>query len=157
MSRVVDTVTPIIQPIVEAHDCQLDYIEYKKEGPHWYLRVYADKEGGIDLNDCARINEKISEALDAIKPDPFPKSYYLEVSSPGAERPFKNSQELDSAIGEYVHFDYYVPQQGEKFHEGTLVEVTEDQYIIEVMDKARKKEIAIDKDAISNARLAVQF
>lgn len=157
MSKVIESVVPVIEPIVESENCYLVDVEYVKEGPNWYLRVYADKEEGIDIEDCATISEKLSEALDQINPDPFPKAYFLEVSSPGAERPLKSDKDILNAVGEYIHLDYYVPQFEEKFHEGTLLEVTDEIYQIEVTIKTRKKELAIKRDAVSNVRLAIKF
>lgn len=157
MSLVLNTVRPIIEEILSNMDKQLVDLEYVKEGKNWYLRVFADKEGGIDIEDCANISEALSEALDAIKPDPFPDAYYLEVSSPGVERPLKTKEDFNNAIGSYIHLDYYAPVYGEKFHEGTLLEVKEDEYDIEVMIKTRKKQLSIPKDKVSKARLAVKF
>lgn len=157
MSLVLNTVQPIVESIVTDMDKKLVDLEYVKEGKHWYLRVYADKEGGIDIEDCAKISEALSEALDAIEPDPFPDAYYLEVSSPGVERPLKSSADFENAIGSYIHLDYYAPVHGEKYHEGTLLEITNDTYELEVMIKTRKKQLSISKDMVSKARLAVKF
>lgn len=157
MSKVIESVVPVIEPIVESENCYLVDVEYVKEGPNWYLRVYADKEKGIDIEDCAKISEKLSEALDQISPDPFPKAYFLEVSSPGAERPLKTEKDILNAVGEYIHLDYYVPQFGEKFHEGTLLEVTDEFFQIEVTIKTRKKVLEIKRDAVSKLRLAIKF
>ena len=157
MSKVIESVVPVIEPIVESENCYLVDVEYVKEGPNWYLRVYADKEKGIDIEDCAKISEKLSEALDQISPDPFPKAYFLEVSSPGAERPLKTEQDILNAVGEYIHLDYYVPQFGEKFHEGTLLEVTDEFFQIEVTIKTRKKVLEIKRVAVSKLRLAIKF
>lgn len=157
MSVVVEKVQPVVEPIIESLDCRLVDIEYVKEGKNWFLRIYADKEGGIDLDHCALISEQISEALDSLQPDPFPAAYFLEVSSPGAERPLKNEQQLIEAIGHYVHFDYYVPQYGEKQHEGILLAIEEDHYLLKVTIKTTTKELSIAKDSVAKARLAVQF
>ncbi len=157
MSKVIESVVPVIEPIVESENCYLVDVEYVKEGPNWYLRVYADKENGIDIEDCAKISEKLSEALDQISPDPFPKAYFLEVSSPGAERPLKTEKDILNAVGEYIHLDYYVPQFGEKFHEGTLLEVTDGIFQIEVTIKTRKKVLEIKRDQVSKLRLAIKF
>ncbi|MGF3066136.1 ribosome maturation factor RimP [Facklamia sp. P13055] len=157
MSIVIDKVQPLVEPIIASLDCQLIDIEYLKEGKHWFLRIYADKEGGIDLDHCALISEKISEVLDTMQPDPFPEAYFLEVSSPGAERPLKNEEQIRSAIGEYVHFDYYAPQYGEKQHEGVLLDVTEDYYLLKVPIKTVTKELEINKKGVAKARLAVKF
>lgn len=157
MSAIIDKVTPLIQPIVESLGCELVDMEYVKEGKSWFLRVYADKPGRIDIDDCANISEKVSEALDAITPDPFPEAYFLEVSSPGAERPLKTEAAIQAAVGEYIHFDYYVPQHGEKQHDGFLVNVEDDYYELEVRIKTATKRLKIDKKAVSKARLAIQF
>ena len=157
MSSIVDKVKPVVEPIIEAADCYLVDMEYVKEGPNWYLRVYADKAGGIDISDCAEISEQISVALDQIQPDPFPKAYFLEVSSPGAERPLKTEQDIQNAIGEYVHLDYYVPQYGEKFYEGVLLAVTDELYRIETRIKTRTKELELKRSDVSNIRLAIKF
>ena len=157
MSVVLDRVTPIIEQIVEAQGCQLVDIEYVKEGRSWFLRVYADKAERIDIEDCVLISEKISEELDQISPDPFPEAYFLEVSSPGAERPLKTEEAIRGAIGEYIHLGYYAAQHGEKFHEGVLIDVTDTAYILEVQIKTVKKQLEIEKSAVAKARLAIKF
>lgn len=157
MSVIVEKVQPIVEPIVAEMDCELVDIEYVKEGKNWFLRIYADREGGIDLDHCASISEKVSLALDKIKPDPFPDAYFLEVSSPGAEKPLKNEKAIREAVGEYVHFSYYAPQHGEKQHEGELLEVTDTHYILQVQIKTRTKKLEIDKTAVAKARLAIKF
>ncbi|MGX7092293.1 ribosome maturation factor RimP [Hutsoniella sourekii] len=157
MTTLIDKIQPVVEPVVASHDCQLVSMEYVHEEGSWYLRVYADKAGGIDLNDCVAISEDLSEVLDNLEPDPFPKEYYLEVASPGAERPLPTPEAIEAAVGSYVHFDYYNHQHGETFHEGTLLGVEEDHYLLEVQIKSRKKTLEIDKDAISFARLAVKF
>lgn len=157
MSAILDKVKPIIETIVTEMGCTLVDVEYLKEGKNWFLRVYADKEGGIDLDDCAAISEQLSEAFDQIHPDPFPDAYFLEVSSPGAERPLKTEADILASIGEYVHFDYYFPQHGEKQHEGTLLEVSSEHYLLEVRIKTATRKLEIEKKAVSKARLAIKF
>ena len=89
MSTVVETVTTIVTPILEAQNFELVEVEFVKEGKSWFLRVFIDKEGGIDIEECAFVSEQLSDKLDACDPDPIPQAYFLEVSSPGAERPSK--------------------------------------------------------------------
>ncbi|HRL00211.1 MAG TPA: ribosome maturation factor RimP, partial [Trichococcus flocculiformis] len=98
MSRVVDEVRVVVQPIVDEQNLELVDMEFLKEGKNWFLRIYIDKPGGIDIEECALISEKVSEALDAIDPDPIPQAYFLEVSSPGAERPLKTEADMQNAI-----------------------------------------------------------
>ncbi len=90
MSTVVKTVTELVTPILEEKDFELVDIEFVKEGKSWYLRVFIDKPAGINIEECALVSDQLSEALDNCDPDPIPQAYYLEVSSPGAERPLKN-------------------------------------------------------------------
>lgn len=157
MSRVVDEVRVVVQPIVDEQNLELVDMEFLKEGKNWFLRIYIDKPGGIDIEECALISEKVSEALDAIDPDPFPQAYFLEVSSPGAERPLKTEADMQNAIGKYVHLSFYQAIDGEKFYEGTLKKVNDDSVVLTIRIKTRTKDIEIERKQIANARLAIQF
>jgi ribosome maturation factor RimP len=157
VSRVVDEVRVVVQPIVDEQNLELVDMEFLKEGKNWFLRIYIDKPGGIDIEECALISEKVSEALDAIDPDPIPQAYFLEVSSPGAERPLKTEADMQNAIGKYVHLSFYQAIDGEKFYEGTLKEVNDDSVVLTIRIKTRTKDIEIERKQIANARLAIQF
>ena len=157
MSRVVDEVRVVVQPIVDEQNLELVDMEFLKEGKNWFLRIYIEKPGGIDIEECALISEKVSEALDAIDPDPIPQAYFLEVSSPGAERPLKTEADMQNAIGKYVHLSFYQAIDGEKFYEGTLKEVNDDSVVLTIRIKTRTKDIEIERKQIANARLAIQF
>ena len=157
MSRVVDEVRVVVQPIVDEQNLELVDMEFLKGGKNWFLRIYIDKPGGIDIEECALISEKVSEALDAIDPDPIPQAYVLEVSSPGAERPLKTEADMQNAIGKYVHLSFYQAIDGEKFYEGTLKEVNDDSVVLTIRIKTRTKDIEIERKQIANARLAIQF
>ena len=157
MRRVVDEVRVVVQPIVDEQNLELVDMECLKEGKNWFLRIYIDKPGGIDIEECALISEKVSEALDAIDPDPIPQAYFLEVSSPGAERPLKTDADMQNAIGKYVHLSFYQAIDGEKFYEGTLKEVNDDSVVLTIRIKTRTKDIEIERKQIANARLAIQF
>lgn len=157
MTSVVETVSGIVQPIVDDFQFELVDIEFVREGKNWFLRVYIDKPMGIDLEDCALVSEKISEKMDAIHPDPIPQAYFLEVSSPGAERPLKKEEDYTNAVGEFIHISLYEAVDGEKAYEGTLKKVTEDTLVLAVRIKTRVKEIEFDRKKIAKARLAIQF
>jgi len=157
VSRVVDEVRVVVQPIVDEQNLELVDMEFLKEGKNWFLRIYIDKPGGIDIEECALVSEKVSEALDNIDPDPIPQAYFLEVSSPGAERPLKTEADMQKAIGKYVHLSFYQAIDGEKFYEGTLKEVNDETIILTVRIKTRTKDIEIQRKQIANARLAIQF
>lgn len=155
--NIVEVVSEIAEPIAKENGFQIVDIEYLKEGKNWFLRIYIDKHGGVDLNDCARFNQLISEELDSIDPDPIPYAYYLEVSSPGAERPLKTKEDFETALGQYINVTLYDPVEGQNIYEGTLSELTEETALMIVTDKTREKEIEIQRDNISKARLAVEF
>jgi ribosome maturation factor RimP len=157
VSRVVDEVRVVVQPIVDEQNLELVDMEFLKEGKNWFLRIYIDKPGGIDIEECALISEKVSEALDAIDPDPIPQAYFLEVSSPGAERPLKTEADMQNAIGKYVHLSFYQAIDGEKFYEGTLKELNDESVVLTIRIKTRTKDIEIERKQIANARLAIQF
>ncbi len=157
MSTVVDNVKTIVDPILEQHGFYLADLEFVKEGAGWYLRVYIDKPGGITLNDCVVVNDELSEALDNVDPDPIPQAYYLEVSSPGAERPLKTEADMEHAVGEYIHISLFQKQDGEKVFEGTLLNLDAEELTLDVKIKARKKQITFVRKNIANARLAIEF
>lgn len=157
MSTVVETVSAVVNPILDAHGFYLSDIEFVKEGGSWYLRVYIDKPGGIALNECVLVSEKLSEQLDAMDPDPIPQAYFLEVSSPGAERPLKNEADYQNAVGEYIHISLFTKVNGKKVYEGTLKELSESTLTLTLKDKARKFDQTFERSAIAKARLAIEF
>ncbi len=146
--QVVDQVEKIAVPLLQELDLELVDVEYKKEGPNWFLRVFIDGiEKPVDLDDCAKASEQLSIALD--QNDPIPGNYYLEVSSPGAERPLKKESDYQKAIGKTVHVSTYEPIDGQRSFEGILEEVTPDLIVV--------KSQSIPRNKIANARLSVVF
>lgn len=147
----------IATPLAEELGYELVDLEYVKEGKNWFLRLYIDQPGGVDLDDCTTFSEKMSEQLDSQKPDPIPHAYYLEVSSPGAERPLKKEADLKAAVGEYIHVSLYQQIDSQNTFEGVLKTCTDEELVLEIRIKTRKKEIVIPRSNISKARLAIQF
>ncbi len=84
-SQVIQTTEELLRPILEPKKLELVDVEYVKEGKNWFLRVYIDKPGGVDITECGEVSEELSEKLDST--DPIKEAYFLEVSSPGVERP----------------------------------------------------------------------
>ncbi len=126
-------------------------VEYVKEFGSYYLRVYIDKEGGITLDDCQNMSELLSERLD--KEDPIETAYYLEVSSPGLDRPLKTDKDLKRSLGKDIEISLYKPLDNRKKYEGKLMDFTEEKIVIEVNENL----IEIPKDAISVIKLAFKF
>ena len=157
LSSVVETVTDLVTPILQDHDFYLYDLEFVKEGKSWYLRVYIDKDGGITLEDCALVSDELSEALDNVEPDPIPQAYFLEVSSPGAERPLKKEEDYQRAIDHYIHISLYQQINGQKVYEGTLTQLSDKEITLDDLDKTRHRQITIDRQKIAQARLAIKF
>ncbi|MGG7618889.1 ribosome maturation factor RimP [Robertmurraya sp. GLU-23] len=155
MSKVIEVVEQIVEPIVNDLNLELVDIEYVKEGKSWFLRIFIDKEQGIDIEECGMVSEKLSEKLDEL--DPIPYNYFLEVSSPGAERPLKKQKDYEKAVGKNVHIKTYEPIDGEKTFEGVLTNFTGDTVTVELKIKTRKKTIEIPFEKVASARLAVTF
>lgn len=143
----------ILDPFITERGFELVDIEYVKEGGQWFLRVFADKPGGIDLDDCGLISEYLSAKLD--ENDPIPTTYYLEVSSPGAERPLKQPKDFYNAIDKSVYMTTYEPINGLKQFEGTLKSYDEQKAVIEMNVKGRMNTYELPVDKIALARLAV--
>ncbi len=91
-SKIKSVVEEMLLPFLSSNGFELVDIEYVKEGSNCFLRIFVDKEGGIDIDDCGRISEFMSEQLD--ENDPITDAYFLEVSSPGAERPLKKAEDV---------------------------------------------------------------
>jgi ribosome maturation factor RimP len=156
MSKITEAVEKLVGPIVEDLKLELVDVEYVKEGRDWFLRVYIDTpEGNIDIDQCAQVSEKLSEELD--RTDPIPENYFLEVSSPGAERPLKKEEDFQKAIGQYVFIKTYEPIDGMKEFEGYLLTYGPEAAEVEIRIKTRKVTVVIDKEKIALARLAIDF
>ncbi len=155
MSKVTETVEQLVQPIIEKMNLELVDIEYVKEGQSWFLRVYIDKEQGVDIEECGLVSEQLIEKLDEV--DPIPHNYFLEVSPPGAERPLKKVRDYERAVCKRVHVKLYEPIDGEKEFEGTLVSFEDEELTVEYLVKTRKKQIVIPLEKVAKARLAVYF
>ncbi|WP_392392276.1 ribosome maturation factor RimP [Oceanobacillus jeddahense] len=154
-SNIIDITTELVHPILEEKNLELVDIDYVKEGKNWFLRVYIDKEGGIDIVECGEVSEQLSEKLD--EADPIKEAYFLEVSSPGVEKPLKTMEDLKKNIGKNVFVKLYEKIDGEKAFEGILQNVENDKLFIEYKIKTRKKIVEIPYEKVAKARLAVMF
>lgn len=157
MSSVVETVTQLVMPILTKENFELYDVEFVKEGQGWYLRVYIDKPAGITIEECATVSDQLSEKLDELDPDPIPQAYFLEVSSPGAERPLKKAADYQQALSKYIHVSLYQAINGQKVYEGTLTELSDTELTLDYLDKTRHKQIVIARNKIAKARLAIKF
>ncbi len=127
-------------------------VEYVKEGSDYYLRVYADKEGGITINDCEIVNRALGDLLD--KDDYIDDAYILEVSSPGLTRPLKKENDFKRSIGKLVEIKTFAKVNGAKEFEGILKAYDADTVTIEFEDET---EIVVSRKDISMIRLAFVY
>lgn len=118
-NRIVDTVAAITAPLVEALGLELVDVEYRKEGGRWFLRVFIDKPGGITHEDCGVVSERLGRVLD--EKNLIPNAYFLEVSSPGVERPLKKPADYVRFTGRKAEVVTRSPVNGRRKFTGRIV------------------------------------
>ena len=122
--KITDKLEPYLAEYAKEAGVELWDVEFVKEGSMWYLRVYIDKEGGIDLEDCERYSRLIDPKLDEL--DMIDKSYCLEVSSPGLERVLKSVSQMKRYIGETVTVKLFEAIDGKKTFKAELKDANEE-------------------------------
>lgn len=156
MSKKITEITEqLVQPILAEKGLELIDIEFKKEGKNWFLRVFIDKQGGVDIEDCSLVSEELSQKLD--EHDPIDMPYFLEVSSPGAERPLKKDEDWKNAIGKTIFVSLYEQIDGQKEFEGRLMDYDGQEITLEYKQKTRVKTVTIPFNKIAMGRLAIVF
>lgn len=140
------------EPIIEELGYDLVDLEYVKENNENYLKFYIGKPEGITIDDCQRVSEIVGDKLDEL--DPIEESYYLEVSSPGLDRPLKTDKDLRRNLGKEVEISLYKSLEGKKKYVGELVDFSDNSIKIR-MDNLEEKEI--ERDIISNIKLSLKF
>ena len=117
-------------PIAEQFGIRIYDVEYVKEGDEYFLNVYIDKDGGVNINDCENVSRLLSDALD--KDDPNPDAYTLIVSSPGLGRALTKDRHLQQSIGQDVELHLYKPHSvsGEKDILGELLAFDQDEIVL---------------------------
>lgn len=149
--KITEQVEAFSKPIVESFGCQLWDVEYVREGDQRFLRLYLDKEGGVDITDC----EKISRAIDPIldEKDPIQESYHFEVCSAGLERALKRPGDFERFMGSAVTVKLYRPRNGLKEFPGVLRGYEDGRVTVE----AGKEMITFEKSEVALVRLRVEF
>ena len=118
MKKVTELVAELAAPAVARQGCELWDVEYVREAGQWYLRLYLDKEGGVDILDCEAVSREVSDLLD--EADPIEASYIFEVSSAGAERALTRPGDFQRFMGSPVLVKTYKNRDGRKEFAGTL-------------------------------------
>ena len=117
-ASILANVTKILTPVIEAQGVDLYDMEFIKEGTARTLRIYIDKDAGVDLNDCERVSRAAEAVLD--EHDPIETAYYLEVSSPGIERKLTKPEHFTRYTGHKIALRLYGPLNGRKKYTGIL-------------------------------------
>ncbi len=135
MAKIEEKVEDLLQPIINNLGYDLYDVEYVKEGKDYYLRIFIDKPEGIDLNDCEKVNNAITDILD--EEDYIKEQYFLEVSSPGIERKLTKEKHLQSNIGSLVEISTFKPVNGQKQIIGKLKQFDNEKIIIEDIEEIK--------------------
>mgnify|MGYP004497239643 FL=1 len=151
MAKIEEKVEQLVKDPIEKLGYNLYDVEYVKEGPEYYLRIYIDKESGIDLNDCEKVSNEINEILD--KADYIKEQYYLEVSSPGIERKLRKDKHLEQNISKNVEIKLFKKDNnGKKEYTGKLKAFNQEEIIIET-----DKEITIERKNIAQIKTIYEW
>ena len=149
--KVTELVAEFATPIVEQAGCSLWDVEYVREGTERFLRIYIDKEGGIDIDDCEKIHRAIDPILD--EKDPIAESYHFEVCSAGIERALKRPRDFQQFMDSPVLVKLYRPRNGLKEIPAVLRGYEDGKVTVE----AGKETITFEKSEVALVRLRVEF
>ena len=147
MAKVTDAVAALALPIVEQAGCTLWDVEYVKEAGEWFLRVYIDRDSGVDIDCCEAVSRPLSDALD--EADPIEGSYTFEVSSAGLDRALKKPEHFAACMGRKVDLKLYRPLNGRKEITGLLTGCEDGAVSVD--------DVRFDKKDVAQTRLHVEF
>ena len=149
--KVTELVAQFAKPVVEANGCELWDVEYVREGSEYFLRLYLDKEGGVDINDCERISRAMDPILD--EKDPISTSYHFEVCSAGLERALKRPSDFERFMGSPITVKLYRPRNGLKEIPCVLTGYEDGKITV----TAGKETVTFEKSEVALVRLRVEF
>ncbi len=141
----------LIAPVVASLECELWGLEFFAQGQHSLLRVYIDKDLGVDLDDCEKISRQISSVLDV--EDPIAGRYTLEVSSPGADRPLFTLQQFAGVVGQQAQIKLSRSFEGRKKFCGVVAAVEEGDVVLRIGDE----DFLLPFEWIDKANIVPQF
>lgn len=149
--KVTEQVRALTQPIVEQNGCSLWDVEYVREGDTRFLRLYIDKEGGVDITDCEAVSRAADPVLD--EADPIPESYVFEVCSAGIERALKRPSDFEQFMGSLILVKLYRPKNGIKEIPGVLRGYDDGRVSVEYAGEI----ITLERSEVALVRLRVEF
>ena len=144
-------VEEICESLVVSEGMELVDLEYRREGPRWVLRLFIDKDGGVNIDDCARISRELGDLLDV--KDFIPQAYVLEVSSPGLNRRIRKKEDFSRFVGEKVQLWLVSPKDGRRKIVGDLVGVEGEEVVV----TATEGRFSVALEDIARANLIYEF
>lgn len=151
LSKIEKITYDLALPVVNAEGYEIYDVEYVKEGPHWFLRLFIDRSEGVNIDDCETISRALSSIMD--EKDYVQTNYFLEVSSPGIERNLRQEEHFEEAIGEKVRIKLYKDIDGAKEIEGELLSTDS----IGITVRTSNAQVEIDKKNIAKANIMFDF
>lgn len=149
--KISEQVWQFSEPLVQSCGCSLWDVEYVREGGEWYLRLYIDKEGGVDIDDCEAVSRAVDPILD--EKDPIPESYTFEVCSAGLERALKRPSDFERFMGSKITVKLYRPRNGLKELPCELTGYEDGKITV----LSGKETITFEKSEVALVRLRVEF
>jgi len=138
----------LITPVLARNEVELVDVNYRLEGGRWVLRVFIDKPGGVNLQDCQSVSHQIEDLIEV--EDLIPQRYFLEVSSPGLDRVLKKEADFKRFCGEMAKIKTREAVVGRRNYKGRIVRC--EQGVVVLEDKeGRRFEFSLDD--IGTARL----
>jgi ribosome maturation factor RimP len=153
MKKVTELVAELAAPAVADAGCTLWDVEYLREAGTWYLRLYIDKEGGVNILDCEKVSHAVEPLLD--EADPIEGSYTFEVSSAGAERALKRPSDFRQFLNSPVTVKLYQNRDGRKEFAGTLKDYDEESGAVTIT--VGSTEMTFSKAETALVRLRVEI
>lgn len=152
MKKVTEIVRELAAPVAAENGCELWDVEYVREAGQWYLRLYLDKDGGVNILDCEAVSRRVSDLLD--ETDPIEGNYMFEVSSAGAERQLKRPSDFQRFMDADVLVKTYKNRDGRKEFAGKL-RGYEDGAVL--LDMGGSEIVRFEKAEVALVRLRCDF
>ena len=153
LTKLEEKVEKLLKGMIESLGYELYDVEYVKEGKNYFLRIYIDKPEGIDLNDCEKVNDAISDRLD--EANYIKEPYFLEVSSPGVERVLRKDKHLEQNMGEEIEIKLFKKDEnGKKEYQGILKNFDESKIILEQIKQEKEGQEQVQNIEIERKDIA---
>jgi ribosome maturation factor RimP len=130
VKEIVDRVRSMAEPILSDEGMELVDVEYRRESKGWVLRLYMDKAGGVNIDDCTRISQEVGRSLDV--EDFIPTPYTLEISSPGLTRSLKKEEDFMKYRNHRIKVRTFNPIENRRNFKGKLLDVHDSRIAIEM-------------------------